>query len=211
MAWGKLLAIGKLRKAPLSRQLIALWFMLKESATLLLPKLQAIGFLSAGLLWMLLPGALFAAEMSLTAQALPAWTGVVTYVVDGDTVYARPLAGGASRTLRLLGMDAPEICQEGGVAARDALNERVFQRQVQVQLQGTDDYGRDLVRLYLASEDVGQWMVQRGHAWSYRFKQDAGPYTESERRAQILRRGIFAGLPPENPRDFRRRHGPCKR
>jgi len=174
-------------------------------------RLQAIALLSAGLLGTLVHGALFAAEMSLPVQALPTWTGVVTHVVDGDTVHVRPVAGGAPRSLRLLGMDAPEICQEGGVAARDALNERVFQRQVQVQVQGTDDYGRDLVRLYLASEDVGQWMVQRGQAWSYRFRQDAGPYAETERHAQILRRGIFAGLPPENPRDFRRRHGPCTR
>ncbi len=173
-------------------------------------RLRAIAFLSAGLL-VLVHGAVLAAEMSLPGQALPPWTGVVTHVVDGDTVHVRPVAGGASRSLRLLGMDAPEICQEGGVAARDALNERVFQRQVQVQVQGSDDYGRDLVRLYLASEDVGQWMVQRGHAWSYRFRQDAGPYAESERHAQILGRGIFAGLPPENPRDFRRRHGPCTR
>ena len=208
IAWGKWLAIGSLRKASLLRHLTALWFMLKEPAAPQVPKLQAIALLSAGLL-VLVHGAVLAAAMRLPGQSLPAWTGVVTHVVDGDTVYVRPLAGGVSRSLRLLGMDAPEICQEGGVAARDALNERVFQRQVQVQVQGTDDYGRDLVRLYLASEDVGQWMVQRGHAMSYRFRQDPGPYAESERRAQILRRGIFAGLPPENPRDFRRRHGPC--
>ena len=210
MAWGQWLAIGMLRKAFLLRQLTATCFTLKEPAAPRVPKLQAIAFLSAGLL-VLVHGAVVAAELSLPVQALPPWTGVVTHVVDGDTVHVRPLAGGAPRSLRLLGMDAPEICQEGGVAARDALNERVFQRQVQVQVQGSDDYGRDLVRLYLASEDVGQWMVQRGHAWSYRFRQDAGPYAESERHAQILRRGIFAGLPLENPRDFRRRHGPCTR
>jgi len=210
MAWGQWLAIGVLRKAFRLRQLVALCFMRKEPAAPRVPKLQAIALLSAGLL-VLVHGAVLAAELSLPGQALPPWTGVVTHVVDGDTVYVRPLAGGAPRSLRLLGMDAPEICQEGGVAARDALNERVFQRQVQVQVQGTDDYGRDLVRIYLASEDVGQWMVQRGHAWSYRFRQDAGPYAETERRAQILRRGIYAGLPPENPRDFRRRHGPCTR
>lgn len=208
IAWGKWLAIGSLRKAFLMRQLTVTCFMLKESTAPRLPRLQAIALLSAGLL-VLVHGAASAAELSLPGQALPAWTGVVTHVVDGDTVYVRPLAGGVSRSLRLLGMDAPEICQEGGVAARDALNERVFQRQVQVQVHSTDDYGRDLVRLYLASEDVGQWMVQRGHAMSYRFRQDPGPYAEAERRAQILRRGIFAGLPPENPRDFRRRHGPC--
>jgi len=162
-------------------------------------RLQAIAFLSAGLLGTLVHGALFAAEMSLPVQALPTWTGVVTHVVDGDTVHVRPVAGGAPRSLRLLGMDAPEICQEGGVAARDALNERVFQRQVQVQVQGTDDYGRDLVRLYLASEDVGQWMVQRGQAWSYRFRQDAGPYAEQSGMPRFCDAAFLPACHPKTP------------
>jgi micrococcal nuclease len=172
----------------------------------------AVNALSVCLLWLAASGPARPAEpVPRLAQTLPAWTGVVTYVVDGDTVYVRPLTGGLARSVRLLGMDAPEICQEGGLAARDALQSRVLQRQVQVFAQGTDDYGRALASLYLGSEDVGQWMVQRGQAWSYRFRQDAGPYAESEHHARVLGRGIFAGLSAENPRDFRRRHGPCRR
>ena len=89
IAWGKWLAIGSLRKASLLRQLTALWFMLKEPAAPQVPKLQAIALLSAGLL-VLVHGAVLAAAMSLPGQSLPAWTGVVTHVVDGDTVYVRP-------------------------------------------------------------------------------------------------------------------------
>jgi micrococcal nuclease len=163
--------------------------------------------------WLVLLGAvgsvLPATAQTLSAPAAPAWAGVVTYVVDGDTVYVRPLAGGTARSVRVLGMDAPEICQDGGQAARDALQARVFQRQVQIQGQGTDDYGRELGIIYLGLEDVGQWMVQRGYAWSYRFRQNPGPYAQSEHHARVLGRGIFAESAPENPRDFRRRHGPC--
>jgi hypothetical protein len=84
IAWGKWLAIGSLRKASLLRQLKALWFMLKEPAAPQVPKLQAIALLSAGLL-VLVHGAVLAAAMSLPGHSLPAWTGVVTHVVDGNT------------------------------------------------------------------------------------------------------------------------------
>jgi endonuclease YncB( thermonuclease family) len=134
---------------------------------------------------------------------------VVTYVVDGDTVHVRPVDGGKVHKIRIIGMDAPEICQTGGVAARQALQERVFQRSVTVSAQGVDDYGRDLATIYLSQEDVGQWMVQRGHAWSYRFKRDPGPYVQEEENAKLLGRGLFAEMPAEYPRDFRRRYGRC--
>jgi len=117
--------------------------------------------------------------------------------------------GGKVHKIRIIGMDAPEICQTGGVAARQALQERVFQRSVTVSAQGVDDYGRDLATIYLSQEDVGQWMVQRGHAWSYRFKRDPGPYVQEEENAKLLGRGLFAEMPAEYPRDFRRRYGRC--
>ena len=49
IAWGKWLAIGSLRKASLLRQLTALWFMLKEPAAPLLPKLLAFALLAYAL------------------------------------------------------------------------------------------------------------------------------------------------------------------
>lgn len=152
--------------------------------------------------------------LAVPAQSQPdtvqsTWVGVVTYVVDGDTVHVRPSNGGAVHKIRISGMDAPEICQTGGVAARQALQARVLKRSVTVRMQGVDDYGRDLATLYLSQEDVGQWMVQRGHAWSYRYLRDPGPYVQDEAHAKLLGRGLFAEMTQEYPRDFRRRHGSC--
>ena len=159
----------------------------------------------AGLVLLIL--ALPAQSQLETTQAT--WVGVVTYVVDGDTVHVRPSNGGALHKIRISGMDAPEICQAGGVAARQALQARVLKRSVTVRMQGVDDYGRDLATLYLSKEDVGQWMVQRGHAWSYRYLRDPGPYVQDEAHAKLLGRGLFAEMTQEYPRDFRRRHGSC--
>lgn len=133
----------------------------------------------------------------------------VTRVFDGDTLWVQPLPDGRYRKLRLDGIDAPEICQDGGVASRDALSARVLQQVVTVRERARDDYGRALVRLEHAGVDVGSVMVRQGMAWSYRWRHSDGPYARDEALARGQNRGLFVVDSPENPRDFRRRHGPC--
>ena len=133
----------------------------------------------------------------------------VTRVFDGDTLWVQPLEGGRYRKLRLDGLDAPEICQAGGLASRDALAARVLQQVVTVHERSRDDYGRALVRLTHAGEDVGAALVQAGHAWSYGWRRSPGPFAAQEALARSARQGVFAAPAPESPRDFRRRHGPC--
>ena len=133
----------------------------------------------------------------------------VTRVFDGDTLWVKPLEGGRYRKLRLDGLDAPEICQAGGRAARDALAARVFQRVVTVNERHRDHYGRALVHLTHQGDDVGAWLVVRGHAWAYRWRYSEGAYAGQESQARAQKNGLFADRDAEVPRDFRRRHGPC--
>lgn len=135
----------------------------------------------------------------------------VTRVFDGDTVWVQPLAGGRYRKLRLDGLDAPEICQNGGLESRDALARRVLKQRVTVTERQRDDYGRGLARLQHAGEDVGGWMVVQGQAWSYRWRRSLGPYQTQETLARAQRRGLFVQVDAEVPRSFRQRHGPCVR
>lgn len=135
----------------------------------------------------------------------------VTRVFDGDTLWVRPLAGGRYRKLRLDGIDAPEICQPGGVASRDALAALVSDREVLVAVRRYDDYGRAVVRLSVRGEDVSARLVSEGHAWSYRWRRSLGPYAQEEAKARRLGKGVFSAPDPELPLDFRRRHGPCPR
>lgn len=133
----------------------------------------------------------------------------VTRVFDGDTLWVKPLKGGKYRKLRLDGLDAPEICQIGGLAARDALAARVLRQVVTVNERQRDHYGRALVRLTHQGEDVGAWLVGRGHAWSYRWRYSEGVYAGQEGQARSQHKGVFSDPEAEVPRDFRRRHGPC--
>jgi endonuclease YncB( thermonuclease family) len=162
------------------------------------------------------------------------WQGRVSWVSDGDTVWVTPLLGDA-RKVRLLGIDAPEICQPHGPQAKTALETLVLGKRVTVEGQQLDDYGRLLARVFVTeahhtpnaaspadvdhpgqqgdtpnrSLDVGRWLVQRGHAWAERFRQAPGRYGADEQQARRLGLGLFAQSDAELPRTFRRRHGPC--
>lgn len=143
------------------------------------------------------------------------FSGVVTRVSDGDTVWVQtdPMEGTGRRQrvkLRLVGLDAPERCQAHGEQATAALAARVQGRRVTVRRRATDDHGRALGTLWLGDEDVGAWLVRHGHAWSARWRASPGPYAQEEGVARAAGRGLFAQpTPPVEPRAFRREHGPC--
>ncbi len=162
---------------------------------------------------------LVAAVMALAAGAPVAareaaqetvYAARVSRVFDGDSLWIRPLAGGPYRKLRLDGIDAPEICQPGGTRARDALAARVLGQVVEVRLRGHDSYGRGIARLWHQGDDVAAWLVSRGLAWSYRWGRSLGPYAREEQASRQAGLGVVADPAAEQPRDFRRRHGPCK-
>jgi micrococcal nuclease len=141
------------------------------------------------------------------------WAGVVTYVVDGDTVRVRPLQGGKPVSVRVDGIDAPEICQRGGDASRAALSRRVLGRHVVIDGRSRDDYGRLLGKILLDGDDVGERMVTEGHAWSYRYRGRGGPYAAQQQLAESARRGIFANASTAAvyPQVFRKQNGACPR
>ena len=164
------------------------------------------------------------ATFTLTAVAEKAadkqpWQGVVTHVTDGDTLWVRPIEGTKGKRvaikIRLDGVDAPESCQAYGVQAQTALSERLLRQTVVVEPHRYDNYGRLLAKISLdkpaqRTPDVGAWMVERGHAWSQRFRQDAGPYAAHEKRARSQQRGLFAHPDAQRPREFRLEHGSCQ-
>lgn len=138
------------------------------------------------------------------------FAGTVTHVTDGDSLWVRPAAGGPPRELRVQGIDAPEICQAWGRESRAALATQVLHRQVRVTTRGRDTYRRTLAQVSIGGQDVGAWMVSHGHAWSYRFRRDGGPYAQQESHAKSGRLGLWSANAPLAPRDFRKRHGSCR-
>ncbi|MEN9628019.1 MAG: hypothetical protein RJA10_1246 [Pseudomonadota bacterium] len=142
--------------------------------------------------------------------------GTVTSVVDGDSLWVTPAGGGRAIEVRLAGIDAPEVCQDHGPESKRFLADLVLKQPVRLVIGGTsgngrDVHGRTLGTVYLADVEVNRRLVEEGMAWSVRVKWDQGPFVPQERMAKALNRGVHkVGMASISPRDFRKRHGPCK-
>ncbi|WP_168173544.1 thermonuclease family protein [Polaromonas sp. A23] len=133
----------------------------------------------------------------------------MTHVTDGDTFWVRLAGGGKPVPVRIDGIDAPEICQAGGQAARAALASRVARRTVTLAVRRHDDYGRAVASVRVGGEDIAGWMVGQGHAWSYHYGREGGPYLKLQGQAQAARKGLFSDPHALAPRFFRKQHGSC--
>jgi micrococcal nuclease len=98
----------------------------------------------------------------------------VTRVVDGDTVHARVDLGCDVRidlTLRLYGIDTPELPTAEGKAARDYLAGRLTEVGGRVTIKTEKDrrekYGRYLATLLVGAENLNRTLVDLGHARVY--------------------------------------------
>lgn len=134
--------------------------------------------------------------------------GVVTQVSDGDTLRFTP-AGQAAIVVRLANIDAPEICQAWGPEARRALTDLALNKPATLRPTGRDSYGRTVGVLVVDDADIAQRLVEGGHAWSLRWRNDAGPLVKQERMAKALSRGLHEGGAAIPPAEFRRINGPC--
>ena len=129
---------------------------------------------------------LFFLLLLLCAQALGATEGRCLRVSDGDTITIA--AEGRKEKVRLIGIDAPELRQEGGPEARQYLAKRILNRRVKVEGETCDRYGRLLGTVY----HINLSLLREGHAWDYK-AYSAGPaYTRAERAARAARRGLWA-------------------
>jgi micrococcal nuclease len=70
--------------------------------------------------------------------------------------------------VRLVEIDAPEKSQAYGQRSKQSLSDLVFGKQVRVEQQDRDRYGRVVGRVYAGGLDVNAEQVKRGMAWVYR-------------------------------------------
>jgi len=147
--------------------------------------------------------------LQAAAATLYAQSGVVTRVVDGDTLWVRTSTGAQPLKVRIQGIDAPEICQLGGLLARDALKLKVWGQRVTVTSGAHDQYGRTVGTVHMQGQDIGRWMAVQGHAWVYSYRSKKAMYSTEFSQAQANQRGIFNTAAIEEPRIFRKRHGSC--
>jgi micrococcal nuclease len=124
----------------------------------------------------------------------------VIEVVDGDTFKINSFT-----SVRLYGIDAPELKYCYGSEAKEALSKKIIGKTVILKELKIDIYRRVMALVYLDGELISEYMVKNGFAESHR---DAGTQTdainEAEDFAKQNKLGIFSAkcyqLSPPNPK-----------
>lgn len=135
--------------------------------------------------------------------------GRVVGIADGDTVTILD-ASKSQHKIRLQGIDAPESRQAFGSKSKQHLSDLVFNKEVSVEWEKRDRYGRVLGKIWVGGRDACLAQVQAGMAWHYKYYQDEQSpedrrlYAETEREARAARRGLWSDHDPMPPWDFRR-------
>lgn len=129
----------------------------------------------------------------------------VIAVMDGDTVMV--LRDNKKIKVRLANIDAPERAQAFGSESRQSLIERVLQKQVQVNSQAVDSYGRMIAEINVAGYSVNEEQVRSGMAWEYSHFHRNPHYLALQSEARQARRGLWASADsPMPPEQWRKLH-----
>ena len=129
----------------------------------------------------------------------------VIAVMDGDTIMV--LRGGKKIKIRLANIDAPEAAQEFGKESRQALVNRVLKKQVHVNSQAVDSYGRMIAELSVDGKSVNEEQVQSGMAWEYSHFHSNKRYLALNKQAEQKRRGLWSqAVKPVSPEQWRKTH-----
>jgi len=154
---------------------------------------------------------IFLSTILLSISVYADFTGKVVKVTDGDTINVLE-AGNVLHKVRLTGIDAPERGQPYGRKSQEYLAGMVAGKQVLIESDKQDRYGRDLGKIILNGKDINQEQVKAGMAWWYRYYKKQQPpddqmaYEAAESSAKANRLGLWADTNPINPYEWRRSH-----
>lgn len=148
---------------------------------------------------------LFLTTISSYAATL---SGRVVGVADGDTITVLD-AKNTQFKIRLSGIDAPEKKQAFGQVSKKYLSDLVYGKQVNVDYEKQDRYGRTVGKVLVNGVDVNLKQVKQGLAWFYRKYQnemvldDRLNYLHAEEAAHAAKVGLWIDPEPVAPWDFR--------
>jgi endonuclease YncB( thermonuclease family) len=145
-------------------------------------------------------------SLAVSADTL---TGKAVKITDGDTLYVLD-ANYEQHKIRLAGIDAPERKQAYGLAFRKHLASIVAAKQVTVEYQKRDRYGRIVGKVLLDGIAVCLEQVKAGFAWHYKkYQHEQSPkdqrlYAQAEDEARANKRGLWQDKNPMPPWEWRR-------
>ena len=145
-----------------------------------------------------------------TAVQAETLTGYVVDIADGDTVTVLD-SNRQQHKIRLAGIDAPEKGQPFGDRSKQSLAAIAFNKNVTVEWNKQDRYGRTVGKVMINGKDANLEQVKAGMAWWYRdyakeqSPPDRGLYEQAEQQARTQHIGLWRDANPMPPWEFR--HG----
>ena len=136
-------------------------------------------------------------------------TGKVVGVADGDTITVLD-SSNTQYKIRLAGIDAPEKKQAFGNVSKQSLSDLVYGKQVDVDWEKQDRYGRTVGKVFVNGTNANLVQVKRGLAWYYKKYQnelildDRLDYLHAQEAAESSKVGLWADREPTPPWDFRK-------
>ena len=136
--------------------------------------------------------------------------GLVVGVADGDTITVLDQQKNTYK-IRLQGIDAPEKKQAFGEKSKQSLHDLVHGKQVRIEYDKEDKYGRIVGKITLDDLDICLQQLVLGMAWHYKKYQneqsvaDRVVYTDAELKSKSLKLGLWADETPMPPWEFRKK------
>lgn len=128
--------------------------------------------------------------------------GTVISVHDGDTLTLL-VSGNQQLKIRLSQIDAPESDQPFGQKSRQSLANLVFNKNVQIEKETVDKYGRTVGTIFLDSIDVNREQIKQGMAWAYRQYLHDQSLIQDEEMAKQAKIGLWSDPNPMPPWEYR--------
>lgn len=119
------------------------------------------------------------------------YSGRVVGIADGDT-FTLLTSSKKQVKVRLAEIDTPERSQPYGARSRQRLSDFIFGREVVVEKQDIDRYGRLVGHVYVDGTHINRKMVQEGMAWVYRQYLEDKSLLKDEEEAKENKRGLWS-------------------
>ena len=121
-------------------------------------------------------------------------------VIDGDTVKVT-FAADIPVSIRLAGIDAPELGQHYGFEAKENLERELAQNTPQMTFEENDKYGRKVCTILVAGRNLNLQLVEEGFAWA---SPEAGAsFHDAQKSAQERSVGFWSRSNPTPPWEWR--------
>jgi endonuclease YncB( thermonuclease family) len=132
-------------------------------------------------------------------------TGKVISVADGDTITILTKQNEQIK-VRLSAIDTPEGDQAYGNKAKDFTSSMVFGKQVSIEPETIDKYGRTVAMVFVDGMNLNREIVANGHGWvfkKYCTKSFCDDWLKIEEKARNAGIGLWKDKDPTPPWEWR--------